>query len=105
LNERSLIDASGSRGGSIQLQGQQVDILNASILLLQNSGSLPAGKIEVNAGILRMQGNSIAGRAVGGIITETLGNGRSGDIVIDALQVQMRDGAQLGTTTFGPAPG
>jgi filamentous hemagglutinin family protein len=105
LNERSLIDASGSRGGSIQLQGQQVDILNASMLLLQNSGSLPAGKIEVNAGILRIEGNSIAGRAVGGIITETLGNGRSGDIVIDAVQVQMRDGAQLGTTTFGPATG
>jgi large exoprotein involved in heme utilization and adhesion len=106
LNERSLIDASGSRGGSIQLQGQQVDILNASILLLQNFGSAPAGKIEVNAvGILRIQENSLAGRAVSGIIAETVGNGRSGDVVINAAQVQMRDGAQLGTTTFGPAPG
>jgi filamentous hemagglutinin family protein len=106
LNERSLIDASGFSGGSIQLQGRQIDILNASVLLLQNFGSTAAGKIEVNATeILRLQENSAAGRAVSEVSTETFGNGHGGDIIINTAQVKMSDGSQVAARTFGSAAG
>ena len=106
LNERSLVDASGLGGGSIHLQGEQVELLNASTLLMQNLGSQSSGTIQVDAtDALVMQGNSLGGLAINEIRAETVGDGRGADITITTGQLTMLDGTQVATRTFSSASG
>jgi filamentous hemagglutinin family protein len=106
LNERSLLDASGLIGGSIQLQGQQIDLLNASTLLIQNFGSISAGSLQVNATEgLRLQGNSAAGLAISELLTVSLGSGRGAEIQVNAPKIQMYDGSVIGTRAFNLGSG
>ena len=106
LDERSLIDASGINGGSIYLQAQQIELLNASTLLIQNVGNQNAGIIQVNATeALVMGGNSLEGLAVSLLRSETLGSGRGANIAVETQHLTITDGAQLGARTFGVASG
>jgi filamentous hemagglutinin family protein len=106
LNERSLVDTSGLGSGSIQLQGRQIDLLNASTLLIQNFGVQDAGTMQLNASdTLTMQGNSLGGLAISELRTENLFSGRSGNIVINAPRLLLRDGAEIAARVFGPGGG
>ncbi len=106
LNERSLIDASGNGGGSIRLQGGQVEFNNASALLIQNVGKTAAGEIQVDATeSFVMQGNSLGGLAINEIRTEALGDGKGADIGINTQQLTLRNASRVGTWTFGSASG
>jgi len=101
LNERSLVDASGNGTGSIQLQGKQIELKDASTLLIQNNGTQDAGTIQVNAtDALVMQGNSLGGLGISELRSETLSNGESAEIVIDTQQLTIKDGAQIASRTF-----
>jgi len=104
LNERSLIDASGVRGGSIHLQGRQVGLLNASTLLIQNFGSQSAGTIQVDAtDTFTIRGNGLGGLARSRILTETLGGGKGANIAIHIGKLSMRESGAILAQTLGSA--
>ncbi|GAP95305.1 two-partner secretion domain-containing protein [Leptolyngbya sp. NIES-2104] len=106
LNQRSLVDASGIGNGSIQLQGRQIDLLNGSTLLIQNIGTQAAGTMRVNASeALTLQGDDLGGLAVSEIRTENLSSGKGADIVINAPQIAIRDGAQVSAWSLGSGTG
>ena len=104
LVERSLLDASGAGRGSIRLQGNHIDLLNASTVLIQNTGFQAAGDLQVNAtGTLTLRGNSLGGFGVSSLHSENLSPGQGANILVDARDLVIRDGATVATVGFlGP---
>ena len=105
----------GARGGSIQLQGEQISVRDGSIALIQNFGSQAFGDISVRAaeGIV-LEGAFVHTPAMGavpdqqinsGFATNSFGFVRGGDINIEAPQLYLTGGAEVITTTLGPAAG
>jgi filamentous hemagglutinin family protein len=107
LDQRSVADASGSPGGSIQVVGANVNFLNGSLLLVQNRGDRQAGDIVVRA--------SEAFRAIGagpdnldfgvssGATNETFGSGKGGNIAVSTKRLAVLAGASLFARTYSSA--
>lgn len=105
LQERSLADASGLGSGSIQLQGRNVTLEDGSFILVQNRGMVAAGTIRVSASqSLEIAGRDLVGTPPSGILTETLGSGRGGDIEVSTQRLALWDGGMISARTFGDAP-
>ncbi len=105
LARQSLIDASGSRG-SILLQGKQINLMDGSITLIQNTDSAQSGDISIHAtDALTLTGNTPDGRLETTIQIDNLGPGRSGDINITAAQINLNQGASITNRTVSPAAG
>ncbi|GAA6616908.1 CHAT domain-containing protein [Scytonema sp. NUACC26] len=97
LKRQALADASGSPGGSIQVQGNRVSLLHGSLLLIQNQGGQAAGSLRVNAAdSLELSGISPSGQLRGGLNTETIGSGLGGNIAVSTRQLVVRDGTGNG---------
>ncbi|MGF1479882.1 MAG: filamentous hemagglutinin N-terminal domain-containing protein [Cyanophyceae cyanobacterium] len=103
---RSLLDASdtGRVGGSIQLQGRQLELQNGSLALIQNLGNQPAGTLSAIASeSIVLTGTNADGTIRSGLINEALGSGDGGNIFVTTEQLSVRDGATIAAQTFGPA--
>jgi filamentous hemagglutinin family protein len=83
-------------------------------LLLRDGAQISAGTFGTgNGGTLSVTasdsveviGRSVNGRFASGLSTQTLGEGNAGDLRIATRQLLVRDGAQLGTGTFGSGEG
>jgi filamentous hemagglutinin family protein len=105
LAQQSMLDASGSRG-SIQLQGQNINLTEGSAALIQNFGTQDFEGITVKATeSLNLTGNTLD-RKLGSLIKiDNLGSGQTGDITISAAQLSVKNAAQLSNQTFAKAPG
>jgi filamentous hemagglutinin family protein len=101
LLSQSAVDASGNPGGSIQIQGRNLELRDGSIALIQNQGSQSAGAIAVNlSGTLVAVGLDPDGTPPSSLINETVGDGNSGDLAISARNILFQNGGQAGTRTF-----
>ena len=106
LAQQSLIDASGIMPGSIQLSGQNIDLADSSVLLLENFGSQTSNGISVHAvEALSMTGNTPNGTMGSLVLLESLVGGETGDLTVTAAQLLLQDGAKLRNQTFSPANG
>ncbi|MCU0535832.1 MAG: filamentous hemagglutinin N-terminal domain-containing protein, partial [Hydrococcus sp. Prado102] len=107
FNAASLVDASGIVGGSIRLQGAQIEIAEGSAVLLQNLGNVNAGEIEINASeSLELRGVSPENRGfISTVSTEAFGSGKGGSVTITAPKLAIADGGRVGTSTFGSGDG
>ncbi len=102
LSQQALADASG--GGLIQVQGNQVSLVDGSLLLIQNQGTQAGGRIRVNAAqSLELSGTSPDGRFSGGLASEPVGSGSGADIAVSTRQLAIRDGAAIIARSFSPA--
>ncbi len=103
LAERALIDV-GS--GSIQLQGQTIQLTEGALVIAQNFGSQPGGNIIVRATErMELSGQTSAGIGRSTIVSETYGTGTGSNLAIDTQQLALRDGAVIGTRTYSAAAG
>ncbi|QUY45717.1 filamentous hemagglutinin N-terminal domain-containing protein [Acaryochloris marina] len=118
LTERSLIDTSGIVGGSINLQGRSITLDGGSTVLIQNLGDLPSGNITVSASesltvsgisddprfitpvIAAIAGDDLNIKIPSTFLTETIGQGESGDIKVSTSKLVVNDGAQILTRTY-----
>lgn len=101
LFTRSLIDASGFDNGYIGLQGNNINLADGSVVNIQNQGLLPSGEITLNAiDSIEISGTDPIARVPGGIHTETLSSGQSGDIVISTDKLIVTEGGAITTTTY-----
>ena len=101
LTQSSLLDTSGTRGGSITLQSEQITIADGSLLLIQNRGIDPSGSIRVNASKnLTLQGVSSDQTSAAGLLTETISTGKGGDVFITANNVAINGGGIVYTRLF-----
>jgi len=104
LSQHSLIDASGTGSGSIQIQARTLQLNDASLILLQNQGTLPAGTLKVNASeSLQIKGFDPVKRLVSGIWSETLGLGDGANISVTTPELNIQSSGQIFTATDGAA--
>lgn len=102
LSQQALADASD--GGVIQVQGDQVSVVDGSLLLIQNQGTQAGGSINVNAAqSLELNGGSVGGKFTGGLNSQTLGVGSGADIAVSTRQLVAQDGAAIITRSYSPA--
>ena len=105
LARQSLLDASGF-SGSIQLQGRNIRLSEASLALAQRFGSAPTGDIQVHATeSLDLVGNTPDGKLSSAINAQNLGMGRGGDVTVSAGQVTIQDGGRIANQTYTGKPG
>ncbi|MFB2876329.1 filamentous hemagglutinin N-terminal domain-containing protein [Floridanema aerugineum] len=107
LKAAALLDASGSGGGSIQLQGRRISVNDGSNILNFTEGSNSGGDITVRAAqSVEMMGKSPNNpilNVTSYISTEVLpeATGDAGNITIDTGWLTLKDGAQIATATRG----
>jgi filamentous hemagglutinin family protein len=101
LLTRSLIDASGLLGGSIQIQGGSINLQDGSVILIQNQGLFPSKGIIINAtDSLKISGTDPIAKIIGGILTFTLGAKSGGDITISTPHLKLINGGTITTATY-----
>lgn len=102
LSRQALGDASGS--GVIQVQGNQVSVVDGSLLLIQNRETQAGGSINVNAAqSLELNEGSIGGGFNGGLNSQTLGVGSGADIAVSTRHLVAREGGAVITRSYSPA--
>ncbi|MGI0495184.1 filamentous hemagglutinin N-terminal domain-containing protein [Alkalinema pantanalense CENA528] len=99
LTQASLLDASGSPGGFIHLQGQTTQIHNSSVILVQHYGSQLAGQIQVHTDVLELSG-ALPNRDRSLILTENLGSSPGANVEVSARRMMARDGGVILSTTY-----
>ncbi|BAY83539.1 hypothetical protein NIES267_30280 [Calothrix parasitica NIES-267] len=97
LSQKTLIDVSGAGAGSVNLQGNQINLKDDSAVLVQNRGIQPAGDINVRAKSIELSGNTQLGSI---FINETLA-GDAGNIIIETERLKILDGTAVFSQTFG----
>lgn len=134
LTDEITINASGESGGSIQVQGSQVSLLDGSQIFSDTLGSQVGKDIIINAKDLLLENSSIAGTTTfsegnGGnliinatdsvqlrgtasdifpinlLASQTSGNGNAGDLMITTGKLIVEDGAQISSATFSQGRG
>lgn len=104
LTQRSLVDASGLGGSSIQVQGGRLQINNSSLILIQNEGLFSTGSLTVNASkSLEITDVFVPGQIRSAIWSETLGFAKGSDITISVPRLTISGGAQIFSSTYGDA--
>ncbi len=106
LSHQSLADASGTPAGSINLQGQNISLNDASAALLVNQGSSNSGNITVNASeSLELGGVGANAFPQSLLRADNFGDGAGGNIVVSASRVSLQDGGSLHGFNFGKGSG
>ena len=100
LEQASLVNTSGDRGGEIQLTGNNINLTGASSLISETSGSQKGGTIALTA----RDTIEIIGipPSVGSF---TFGQGDAGNIVINTKKLILREGAQISTSSNSSGEG
>ena len=105
LAGRSLLDISGVNAGSVQVQGQQIQFTDGSLVLAQNFGNFPGGDIRFQATeAIDLIGTTPDAKISSGVRNEAFGIGASGNISVITPRLTLKQGATLNNLTFGAAP-
>ena len=92
--------------GDVRFDVGRIEILNGAEVSSSTVGSADGGNVTVNAGRVVLDGRG-AGFFTG-VTAETqspFDGGDAGDIVINAFDLEIRDGAEVSTATQGSGPG
>ena len=105
LSQKALVDTSGVGSSGIQFQGRNVSISDGSVILIQNQGSQTAGNININASdSFNITGTTLDGKIPSGLLTQTVGSTKGGDITISTPSLVANNGGQVIATTYSNAP-
>ena len=103
LSDSAAVDASGLGGGDIQVRGRQVTLTNGSQIEASTLGSQPGGTLNVIASdAVELIGRSANTQSPSGLVTATYpgATGTGGNLTLSTGRLILRDGAQIGTSTF-----
>jgi len=119
LNQRGTVSTQSmcaGVGGDIFIDFIGMEVLDGSTIAAGTSGSGAGGSIELAGGHLMLSGvndqpftditgkTNLASSSISSQATGALG-GEAGDLTIHVDKIEILDGAQLTTTTFGPGNG
>jgi filamentous hemagglutinin family protein len=99
LDRRSLIDVSGMTGGSIVLQGQNINLTTGSMILNQQFGSQTAGLTQLNA-IESIQLKDGTAATITTIRSESLGSGQGSRTEINSQRLAIEASAQIEAASY-----
>ncbi len=100
LLQRSLVDVSGAGAGEVNIQGNQLNIKDGSVVMVQNRGIQTSGDINVKAESVKLSGAIPDTQIRSSLMNETLA-GNTGNINIKTERLSVEDGASVFTRTFG----
>ncbi|HHB92129.1 MAG TPA: filamentous hemagglutinin N-terminal domain-containing protein [Thioploca sp.] len=104
----SSIAYSSGDGGTITLTAKQLNILNGTNVNVLSGGTGQGGNINIQADNIKLTGINAAkngSRIVANAQGKAINAGDGGTIKISAKNLQLSDGAQIGTATFGSGQG
>ncbi|MEO0704125.1 MAG: filamentous hemagglutinin N-terminal domain-containing protein [Cyanobacteria bacterium J06649_5] len=105
LSSLSLLETSGFSGGPIFLTGQQIDIDGGSVVFNRNILGPSSGRIQLVASdSINITGGVPAQVSGSALLSQNLGIGRGGDILIFAPELTLQEGGQITTDTFSSGP-
>lgn len=100
------VDTSGNSGGSVQVRGGNVALLDGSVIVTYTLGSGAGGKLDVSAselltakGFVLNPNNQVFSGLLADVAPGATGNGSN--VVIQTKNLQVMDGGQISTATFG----
>ncbi|MBV6623467.1 MAG: filamentous hemagglutinin N-terminal domain-containing protein [Rivularia sp. (in: Bacteria)] len=100
------INTSGNSGGSIQIKGKNISLQDASVIISDTLGSGFGGEINIAAsesiavkGFALQPNNQVFSSILADVATGASGNG--GKINLNTKILQVEDGAQISSGTFG----
>lgn len=100
MSQKATVDASGTRGGDIQLAGRNIRLTEGSAVLSLTREAEMGGNLSVTAAeAIEIIGSPDGQRS--GFLLETIGEGNGGNLQISARNLLLRDGGQATTSTFG----
>jgi filamentous hemagglutinin family protein len=99
--DKSSANVSGLEEGSMAIRGNNVSLKDGSILLSQSTGDTSTGTLSVNASESLIISGSSSDKTASSIITETVNDGKAGDISVSANNLQLTDGGIINSSTFG----
>lgn len=110
--QRSLLNASGTTNGNIQVFGKNITLNDSSFIFIENQGSQNLGKIQISAtGTLEIIGiTNITDltpsyppftRLSRGIVSQALESGNGADVIVQAKDLILRSSGQIYTSEFG----
>ena len=99
MSQKATVDASGTRGGDIQLAGGNIRLTEGAAVLSLTREAEPGGNLTVTASeTVEATGTPEGPR---GFLLQTIGEGNGGNLQISARRLLLRDGGQATTSTFG----
>ena len=105
FSEKALADASGSGDGFIKVSASSVRLMDGSVFLIQNNGDTSSASINIDASQSLILSGAALDRTVSSIASETLSNGKSANIQVNAQNLSLQDGGNITTATFGAGKG
>ncbi|MEL6496261.1 MAG: hypothetical protein AAFQ41_14230, partial [Cyanobacteria bacterium J06623_7] len=116
----ALIDASGTGGGDININGKNIKILNGSAIISNTLENIDGGTIQIQASnLLEINGSDIFNTKIDPILAQfeiflpfasqissnTFGTGKGGDIKITAQSLKLVDGGTIELLTVPGSTG
>ena len=102
LVQAASLDASGSKGGSIQVQGRRVTLTEGSAILADTLGNKTGGNLIINASeAVEAIGSSIDGKFSSGLFADTYSTGKGGNLTVNTASLLLQNGAVVRANTFG----
>ena len=99
----SEVFASGA-GGEVVVDAENISVTNGATISTSNRGAGIAGSLSVNADQLEVDGFTPIGEAFFGISSinsEVLASGNGGEVVVDAENISVTNGATISTSNRG----
>ena len=101
INQRSLIDASGSNVGKIFVVGKNINLLDGSYILAQSKDNSSSGSININASeSITLSDRSPDFRVASSIISEIVGSNKGADVNITAKKMLFNGGGRIRVYSF-----
>lgn len=106
LSQQALVNVSGISSGSIQLTGNNIKLVDGSVIWLQNKGKDLAGNLKVDAvNSLELSGNSRDGKIATSLRSEAIDIGKGANIEINSQRIVLEKGAGITSLSYSEAQG
>jgi filamentous hemagglutinin family protein len=107
LNGAASLDASGSGGGRIQIQGRNLWLRDGSAILSFTEGNQPGQNLTVRTTeSIKLNGSNPLGFASRvGTGVDVNGTNNAGTVILESNNLTLSDGAAITTSTFGQGNG
>ena len=106
ISGNSLLKSGGGKGGDIFVDTTRLQVINGGEISANTFGSGDGGTLKITAeSIFVNDQNSLFTTGISAQTLLTNGGGKGGDISIDTTELQLVNGGQIDTATFGSRDG
>ncbi len=101
LSQASSLDVRGEQGGTIQIQGRQIQLSEASRIESRTLGKGGQAELIVKASESIEVRDTNFNQVASSLLSISEGIGQGGNITLETPQLMIRNGAEVGTATLG----